>query len=136
MYAIRPGAIVDPAGKPRANRMYVLVISSNANARRLYVTNLVARGYLAVGVASLEQAYPLIAQHRPGLTVLCQLPLADEPGVRAVLADETLRDTPLVVASIDGRPPDWLSAAGPASYLPYPPDFARLVELVEQATGA
>jgi DNA-binding NtrC family response regulator len=112
--------------------MYVLVICRDANARRLYVANLVARGYLAVGVGSLAQARPLIAQHQPGVTVLCQLPLAHESEVQAVLSDDVLQETPLVLASIAGQAPDWLSKLKDVNYLSYPPDFVNLAHLVDQ----
>jgi hypothetical protein len=60
---------------------FVLVISRDANCRRLYVDNLVRRGYIVVGVASADEAEKLLANVTPNLVLVCCSPTRYEQDI-------------------------------------------------------
>lgn len=81
--------------------MYVLVISKELSFRRLVVANLVIRGYLAVGVASVEEARRLVENVKPKLVVLSKAGRVSDGEMRLLREVETLSPVPLIVISAE-----------------------------------
>lgn len=81
--------------------MYVLVISKDANFRRLVTANLVIRGHLAVGVSSLNEAARLVSNAKPQLVVFSHTGPLPDGQLRALREAENLEDVPLVVISTE-----------------------------------
>lgn len=111
--------------------MYVIVISRQENVTRLYVDNLVVRGYLAVGVNSLTQAERLIEHHAPALVLLCQVPAVDESGYNEIMAHPALADVPVLLLSTERAAPRWLDRSRTA-YDTHPLPIARLTQTVDE----
>jgi hypothetical protein len=111
--------------------MYVLVISRQANVTRLYVDNLVIRGYLAIGANNLAKAERLIKHHPPGLVLLCQVPNVDEADYTEITSHPALSNVPVLLLSVDRVAPPWLN--GPrTAYDVHPLPISRLTETVEE----
>jgi DNA-binding response OmpR family regulator len=85
---------------------YVLVVSRNANCRRLYVDNLVRRGYLAVGVASAGEAGMLLETVGPDLILICCMSTGYEADVEQFRANHKL-EARIVFISQDLPDPAW-----------------------------
>lgn len=62
----------------QAATSYTLIVSSNAGCRKLYVDNLVRRGYLAVSVAGALEAEGLLGSMTPALILVCCMPIGYE----------------------------------------------------------
>jgi hypothetical protein len=54
---------------------YVLVVSKDANCRRLFVDNFVRRSHVAVGIASVEEGDRLLQRAAPEPIVICVRPI-------------------------------------------------------------
>ncbi len=109
---------------------FVLVVSRNVNCRRLYVDNLVRRGYIAVGVASASEAGNLLSNATPKLVVVCCMPTAYEPDIEGFRTLYGLTETPVVLMSQDKPDPVWVArwnvAVCPADRI----DSRQLVEML------
>jgi DNA-binding NtrC family response regulator len=92
--------------------MYVLVISRDRNYRRLYVDNLVIRGYPAVGIANVEEGTRLLRNQPPFLIVVCQASEMEEDGISLIRDIPQLASTPIVLSNT--HPPDyeWMAKWG------------------------
>lgn len=84
--------------------MYVLVVSRELNFRRLIVSNLVIRGYLAVGVASVQEAHRLISNASPRLVIISHLNRVPESDIQGLRQADGLKSVPLMI--ISAEPPD------------------------------
>src|SRR5512140_869995 len=85
---------------------YVLVCSNEASNRRLYVDNLVLRGYLSVGTASAAEAQNLVQRSTPRLIVLCsvtpydqQAEAQEEMELIRLRANRSIDPVPIVLVS-------------------------------------
>jgi len=90
-----------PAGMP-----YTLVVSSNASCRKLYVDNLVRRGYLAVSVASATEAEGLLGTTLPHLVLVCCMLVGYEQEIEQLRTAYQLAGT-LVLMGRDKPDPAW-----------------------------
>ena len=85
---------------------YTLVVSSNASCRKLYVDNLVRRGYLAVSVASAIEAEGLLGRMTPDLVLVCCMPVGYEQEIEQLRTTYQLAGT-LVLVGRDQPDPAW-----------------------------
>jgi DNA-binding response OmpR family regulator len=108
--------------------MYVLVISRDRNLRRLHVDNLIVRGFLAVGVASVEGGRRLLQSHSPSLVVVCQMPEIEEDVIDHIQSIPELASTPVVLSN--GDPPDseWMAERGIDAFIPFGEDMRHFIE--------
>lgn len=109
---------------------FVLVVSRNISCRRLYVDNLVRRGYLAVGVASASEADNLLNSAKPDLILVCCMPVEYEQAI------EQFRTIfkwagPVVLVSQDRPDPAWLARWNVTARMADPIDLRRLVEMLQ-----
>lgn len=81
--------------------MYVLVISKELTFRRLVVANLVIRGHLAVGVASVDEARRLVENVQPKLVVLSKAGRVSDGEARSLREVAALASVPLLVISAE-----------------------------------
>lgn len=109
---------------------YVLVICRTTNYRSLWVDNLVVRGYLAVGVASLTEAERLIAAVRPKIVVLCQTSRIDERLIDKLEDSTALADVPRLLVSPEKPTPGWLTRHALNGHLSSDQDIAWLAHRV------
>ncbi len=109
---------------------FILVVSRNASCRRLYVDNLVRRGYVAVGVASALETENLLNNVMPDLVLICCMPTAYEPDVERFRTTLGLANTPIVLISQDGADPAWLSQWNVSMYATDLMDLRQLVEIL------
>jgi DNA-binding response OmpR family regulator len=110
--------------------MYILVISRETDCRKLWVDNLVIRGHLAVGVASLTEAKRLLHNVSPGLILVCQIPDLQEMTMEEIRGVDKLNSTPLVLLSAEAPDPQWMARWNIASHLPSPVDPRQLTVLL------
>jgi hypothetical protein len=89
-----------------ATMSYTLVVSSNASCRKLYVDNLVRRGYLAVSVASAVEAEGLLSTTTPRLVIVCCMPVGYEREIEQLRTTYHLPGT-LVLMGRDKPDPAW-----------------------------
>jgi DNA-binding response OmpR family regulator len=68
---------------------FVLVISRDTNCRKLYVDNLVRRGYIVIGVASADEAEHLFSRVTPDLVLVCCMPTGYEQDVNRIHTVDT-----------------------------------------------
>jgi CheY-like chemotaxis protein len=116
---------------------YVLVCSNEASNRRLYVDNLVLRGYLTVGTSSAAEAQNLVQRSTPRLIVLCsvtpydlQAEAQEEVELRCLRSIRSLDQVPIILISPTCPDARWIDRWGIARHLPYPLDCRRLVNLL------
>jgi hypothetical protein len=121
--------------KPTGTLMYVLVISNHVNVQRLYVDNLIIRGYLAVGATSPAKIERLIARHPPALVLLCQVPAADEAGYNEIATHPALKDVPLLLLSVEHNAPGWMDNSRTV-YDVHPLPISRLTDTVDGMVSA
>jgi len=115
--------------KMPAAMQYTLIVSSNASCRKLYVDNLVRRGYLAVSVASAIEAEGLLGTMTPYLVLVCCMPTGYEEEV------EQLRTTyqqagSLVLVGRDQPDPVWAALWHVDLCHAEPTDARRLVDIL------
>jgi CheY-like chemotaxis protein len=104
-----------------------LVVSSNASCRKLYVENLVRRGYPAVSVASALEAEGLLASTTPHLVLVCCMPVGYEYEIEQLRTLYHPAGT-LVFMGRDKPDPAW-AARWHVNVCPSDPmDVRRLVE--------
>ncbi len=110
---------------------FVLVISRDANCRRLYVDNLVRRGYIVVGVASADEAEKLLAHVMPNLVLLCCMPTHYEQDVEKLRTRYQLISTPIMLMVRDKPDPLWAAKWDVTVRPDYPIDLRQLAELLQ-----
>lgn len=108
--------------------MYVLVISRDRNCRRIHVDNLIARGFLAVGVSSVEGGLRLMQSHPPSLVVVCQMPEIEEDEIVHIRSVPELASTPVVLSNGDTPDPEWMAEWGIEAFIPFGEDVRHLIE--------
>jgi len=109
---------------------FILVVSRNASCRRLYVDNLVRRGYVAVGVASALETENLLNSVMPDLVLICCMPTAYEPDVERFRRALGLVKTPIVLMSQDTPDPAWLAEWNVSLCATDLVDLRQLVEIL------
>ena len=119
----------DSKGKVPAAMSYTLVVSSNVSCRKLYVENLVRRGYLAVSVASAIEAKGLLKTTTPDLVLVCGMPTGYEQEIEQLRTTYQLAGT-LVLMGRDEPDPAW-AARWHVDLCPADPiDVRQLVEIL------
>lgn len=108
---------------------YTLVVSSNASCRKLYVDNLVRRGYLAVSVGSAIEAEGLLGTTMPGLVLVCGMPTGYEPEIERLRTNYQLART-LVLMGRDKPDPAWAARWHVDLCSADPVDVRQLVEIL------
>lgn len=108
--------------------MYVLVICRNHNYRRLYVDNLIARGFLAVGVASVEGGLRVLQNRTPSLVIVCQVPEIEEDEINRIRSIPELASTPIVLTNGDSPGPDVMEKWGIKAFVPFGEDVRQLID--------
>jgi DNA-binding response OmpR family regulator len=106
---------------------YTLVISSNTSCRKLYVDNLVRRGYLAVSVASAIEAESLLGTLMPDLVLVCCMPVGYEQEIEQLRATYQMAGT-LVLMGRDQPDPVWAARWHVDLCQSDPMDVRQLVE--------
>lgn len=89
--------------------LYVLVVSRDPSCKRLYVDNLVRRGYLAVGVTSADEAAELLHAGQPDLVLICCTQEGYQRDVDQLRSSYGLTGT-LVLITQDKPDPVWAAA--------------------------
>jgi DNA-binding NtrC family response regulator len=107
---------------------YVLIISHDRNCRRLYVDNLLIRGYLAAGVASVKEGLRLLRNYPPSLILICQMPEREEAELRRIRNVSGLDSTPIVLSNIQPPDPDWMVEWGIEAFIPFGVDVRQLIK--------
>jgi DNA-binding NtrC family response regulator len=108
----------------------VLVISRDANCRKLYVDNLVRRGYIVVGVASADEAERLIANVTPNLVLVCCMPTHYELDIERLRVKYELI-SPILLMVRDKPDPVWVAKWDVTVRPDYPIDLRQLAELLQ-----
>ena len=110
---------------------YILVCARDSNSRRLYVDNLVLRGYIAVGTASVAEAHRLLQRELPRMVIICCVLDNHEEVVKDWRSLQELDTTPIVLVSPEIPDQAWMNLWGIVSYLPYPTDLRKLVQMLQ-----
>ena len=117
-----------------AERPLVLVIEDDSDLRRICLDMLAARGYRALGAASVGEGLRVFGE-RPPAAVLLDLKLPDGTGLD-VLRELQRRSpvTPVVVVSGYGSVPDAVEAMqlGASEYLEKPVAKERLYDVLDR----
>lgn len=108
---------------------FVLVISREANCRKLYVDNLVRRGYIVVGVASADEAEKLLANVTPNLVLVCCMPTHYEQDIEKLRVKYELT-SPILLMVRDKPDPVWAQKRNVTVRPDYPIDLQQLAELL------
>ncbi len=108
---------------------YILVLSRGLNLRRYCVDNLVIRGYIAIGLASIHEGATLFQRNPPDCILLCQIPDLNEGDLKAIRTYPELDRTPLLIMSADRPAPDWMARWRIATHLA---PLTAASEIVEQ----
>jgi DNA-binding response OmpR family regulator len=108
----------------------VLVISRDANCRKLYVDNLVRRGYIVVGVSSADESERLLANVTPNLVLVCCMPTHYEQDIEKLRLKYELT-SPILLMVRDKPDPIWAAKWDVTVHLDYPIDLRRLAELLQ-----
>jgi DNA-binding NtrC family response regulator len=106
---------------------YTLVVSSNASCRKLYVDNLVRRGYFAVSVASAIEAEGLLGILTPDLVLICCMPTGYAREIEQLRTIYQLAGT-LVLVGRDKPDPAWAALWHVDLCSADPVDVRQLVE--------
>ena len=109
----------------------IWVCANDSGCRRLYVDNLVLRGYVAVGTASVAEARRLLERETPHIILACCLLDEQDEVVKNVRAYPQLDEVPIVLVSPDMPEREWMQRWGVATCLPYPTDLRKLVQLLQ-----
>lgn len=109
---------------------YILIVSHNATCRRLYVDNLVRRGYLAVGAASATEAQNLFTKGLPALVIACCMPVTYQRDIEQVRMIYD-RARPLVLIAEDRPNPAWAAAHNVGVRLATEVDPRRLIDTLQ-----
>jgi DNA-binding NtrC family response regulator len=110
--------------------LFILVVSRNVSCRRLYVDNLVRRGYVAVGVASAIEAENLLNTVTPDLVLVCCMPIGYEQDIEQFRTTYKLTGN-LVLMSQDKPDPAWTARWNVTLCSADPRDLRRLVEILQ-----
>ena len=109
---------------------FILVFANDSSCRRLYVDNLVMRGYVTVGAASTNEARTLLQHELPDLILVCCVRAGQEETIVELRNLPALDSIPIVM--VTSEPPDreWMKAWHVASSLPYPMDLRKIVQFL------
>ena len=110
---------------------FTLVVSRNASCRKLYVENLVRRGYLAVSVASALEADGLLGTAMPDLVLVCCMPVGYEQEIEQLRSTYRVTGT-LVLVGRDQPDPAWAERWHVDLCLSESVDVRQLVEMLGQ----
>jgi hypothetical protein len=116
--------------------MYVLILSRGLNLRRYCVDNLVIRGYVAVGLASIHEGATLFQRRLPTCILLCQISDLNENDLRAIRSYPELDTIPLLVMSAEFPAPDWMARWRIATHLAPLTAASEIVEQLRPWLGA
>ncbi|MBN1427138.1 MAG: hypothetical protein JXB07_02055 [Anaerolineae bacterium] len=90
--------------------------------------NLLIRGYLAAGLASLSEGKRVLNTILPKLILLCQAAELSDDDAKALRTNPRLASIPVVLVSAKSADPQWLAKRNISLELSYPIDPSRLVE--------
>jgi DNA-binding response OmpR family regulator len=110
---------------------FILVFANDSSCRRLFVDNLVMRGYVAVGSASVNEAHTLLEHQLPELIVVCCVHSGQEETIVELRNLPALDNVPILIASADPPDREWMKAWHVSSALPYPMDLRKLVQYLK-----
>ncbi|MEP7285239.1 MAG: hypothetical protein ABI947_05670 [Chloroflexota bacterium] len=112
-------------------RGFILVISRNSNLRRFCVDNLVIRGYVAVGVASIEnECQVLLHNEEPQLILMCGELVQLEPELTTLHNQYKLEAIPVGIITVQKPEREWVNHWNIAGYIAYRIDTQRLMAMV------
>ncbi len=109
---------------------FVLVISRDANCRKLYVDNLVRRGYIVVGVASADEAEKLLANVTPDLVLVCCMPIHYEQDAEKLRLKYQVT-SPILLLARDKPDPVWAAKWNVTVRPDYATNLRQLAELLQ-----
>jgi hypothetical protein len=92
------------------------------------VDNLIIRGYLAAGVASINEGMRLLRNHLPSLILVCQMQEREEAELRRIRDVSGLGSTPIVLSNIKPPDPDWMAEWGIEAFIPFGIDVQQLIK--------
>jgi hypothetical protein len=92
------------------------------------VDNLIIRGHLAVGVASVKEGLRLLRNYLPSLILICQMQEIDEAELRRIRDVSGLCSTPIVLSNIQPPDSDWMAEWGIEAFIPFGLDVRQLVK--------
>ena len=109
----------------------ILIVCQNLNIQKFYVTNLVVRGYQAIGVSQLvDQGQAFWDHTQAELAVMWgELPQL-EMEVR-VLREHSVDHIPVVLVSREKPTSDWLTTWKIAAHTPYLSDSRQLMDFLQ-----
>jgi len=110
----------------------ILIICSNTNIRKFYITNLIIRGHLALGASTLaHQDVEFWPRETPGLVVIwgSESQMEEDIGLLHLHYDVPI---PIVVIDNDAPSPEWMRVWGVAAYTDDLCDSRYLVEFLSQ----
>ena len=114
---------------------FILVFANDSSCRRLFVDNLVMRGYVTVGSASVSEAHTLLQRQLPELIIVCCVRAGQEETIVELRNLPALNNTPILIVSSDAPDREWMKAWHVASALPYPMDLRKLVQYLKPWLG-
>jgi DNA-binding response OmpR family regulator len=110
---------------------FILVCTTDSSCRRLYVDNLVLRGYIAVGIASTDEAQKLLQHETPQLILICCSNVGQENAVHSFRQMSNLDSIPIVMVDDEMPDQEWMKTWGVSACLPYPLDLRKLVPSIQ-----
>ena len=110
---------------------FVLVVSRDVNCRRLYVDNLVRRGYIVVGVASADEAERLLNNVTPNLVLVCCMPTTYQRDIEKLRTTYQLTSTPILLMNRDKPDPVWAARWNVTARPDDPIDLRQLADMLQ-----
>ena len=110
---------------------FVLVVSRDANCRKLYVDNLVRRGYIVVGVASADEAERLLNNVTPNLVLVCCMPTTYQRDIEKLRTTYQLTSTPILLMNRDRPDPVWAARWNVTVRPDDPIDLRHLADMLQ-----
>ncbi len=117
--------------KTQQETRFILIISQDGNQRRLVDDNLILRGYLAVGIASVDEGKRLLRQTTPELIVICGRLIDVQDDLKKLRSHYGEASVPIVWVSPDVADPEWLAHWNIVAQLRDSMDFRRLVDTLQ-----
>jgi AmiR/NasT family two-component response regulator len=109
---------------------FVLLISRDVDCRKLYVDNLIRRGYIVVGVASAGEAERLLHNVTPDLVLVCCMPTTYPRDIEELRTTYRLTSTPILLVNRDSPDPAWTARWNVTVRADDPADSRQLVEML------
>ncbi len=110
---------------------FILIISQDGNQRRLVDDNLILRGYLAVGIASVDEGKRLLRQTTPELIMICGRSIDVQDDLKKLRSHYGEAPVPIVLVSPDVVDPEWLAHWNIVAQLRDSMDLRRLVDTLQ-----